>query len=142
MPSMTSLHDRAAFDRSRRVSSSCFTSRLVWCVALVLVSCGGGGSGGGVGGSGGPQPIDIEVANADRCEILDPDHCMLPFPSDALTVADASLATGRRIRFEAESLPANKDGVHIDPTEWNRSDGFSPGAQITVVVPNLDATRS
>ncbi|NUR25233.1 MAG: hypothetical protein HOV83_05190, partial [Catenulispora sp.] len=29
-------------------------------------------------------------------------------------------------------------GVHIDPTEWNRQDGFSPGTPILVRVPGLD----
>ncbi|HZR83219.1 MAG TPA: hypothetical protein VFD92_19150 [Candidatus Binatia bacterium] len=84
----------------------------------------------------------MTAPNADRCEILDPDHCLLPFPSDALTVADAATDTGRRVAFHAESMPANASGVHVDPTEWNRNDGFSPGAQITLVVPGLDPGRS
>ena len=31
---------------------------------------------------------------------------------------------------------------HIDPSAWNRSDGFSPGAQILVEVPGLDLGRT
>ena len=27
-------------------------------------------------------------------------------------------------------MPANDKGVHIDPTDWNRADGFSPGSTI------------
>src|SRR5262249_9178746 len=64
------------------------------------------------------------------------------FPSDFFTVADASTDTGRRVAFQRESLPANVSGVHIDPSEWNRSDGFSPGAQIMLRVPGLDPARS
>ena len=28
--------------------------------------------------------------------------------------------------------------MHIDPTEWNRNDGFSPGSLIVTYVPGLD----
>jgi hypothetical protein len=106
-------------------------------VALIL---GCGGSGGG--GSSGPAPIDVDTPNAERCEILDPNECLLPFPSDALTREDASTDTGRRVAFVRESMPANRDGVHVDPTDWNRNDGFSPGAQITLLIPGIDVAAS
>ena len=80
----------------------------------------------------------IDVATADRCELLGQDRCLLPFPSDRFTVADAGTDTGRRIDLKLESMPANLAGVHIDPTEWNRSDGFSPGALILAHVPGID----
>ena len=35
-------------------------------------------------------------------------------------------------------MPVNKNGEVIDPTEWNRSDGFSPGNLILTKVPGLD----
>ena len=35
-------------------------------------------------------------------------------------------------------MPRNKDGEPIDPTEYNRSDGFSPGNLIITKVPGLD----
>ena len=35
-------------------------------------------------------------------------------------------------------MPANNDGVRVDPRAWNRADGFSPGQQITVRIPGLD----
>jgi hypothetical protein len=68
--------------------------------------------------------------------------CLLPFPNDADTVADRSSATGRRVHFAADALPANVLGRHIDPTEWNRQDGFSPGEPILVSVPALDTRVS
>lgn len=104
----------------------------LWMAALglaLLAACGDGGGG----------ALDIATPNADRCEILDADHCLLPFPSDALTRMDARTDTGRRVAFSRRSMPANADGVHVDPAEWNRNDGFSPGAQITLVIPGLDA---
>ena len=35
-------------------------------------------------------------------------------------------------------MPANTSGVHVDPTDINRADGFSPGNLITVKIPGLD----
>jgi hypothetical protein len=119
---------------SRSSQGIAIARRLVSALtALALAACGGGGGG---------SSIMLDAPNADRCEILDPDHCLLPFPSDALTVADSTTATGRRVAFHRESMPANADGIRIDPTEWNRNDGFSPGPQITLVIPGLDPVRS
>ncbi|MSX32674.1 MAG: hypothetical protein F2782_04150, partial [Actinobacteria bacterium] len=77
----------------------------------------------------------IDVINAGRCETLGQARCLLPFPSNAYTVEDPATDTGLRVDFDVASMPSNKDSVHIDPTEWNRSDGFSPGAEILVEVP-------
>ena len=40
--------------------------------------------------------------------------------------------------LDQDSMPANTAGVHIDPAEINRNDGFSPGNMIIVRVPGLD----
>ncbi|MBU6282813.1 hypothetical protein KGQ64_11275 [bacterium] len=87
-------------------------------------------------------PLHVEVVDPESCEILDPSLCVLPFPSNRFTVADASTDTGLRVAFAETTLPANAQGVHIDPTQWNRNDGFSPGAQMTTLVPRLDAKAS
>jgi hypothetical protein len=76
------------------------------------------------------------------CDPLDTRHCLLPFPSDAYTVADDSSRTGRRVAMPADGMPANVSGVRIDPSEWNRSDGFSPNAPMLVHLPGLDADAS
>ena len=39
-------------------------------------------------------------------------------------------------------MPRNKDDVPIDPTEQNRSDGFSPGNMIITKVPGLDTPEA
>ncbi|XVV09907.1 hypothetical protein ACQP2X_34370 [Actinoplanes sp. CA-131856] len=67
---------------------------------------------------------------------------LLPFPSDRFTVPDRDSPTGRRVHFGADALPANVAGKHIDPTEWNRQDGFSPGTPILAEVPGLDPVAS
>lgn len=78
------------------------------------------------------------TADAGRCDPLDPRACLLPFPSDRFTVADPSTPTGRRVAFAPESMPANADGVRIDPADWNRADGFSPGSVLLTQVPGID----
>ena len=35
-------------------------------------------------------------------------------------------------------MPRNKNGVPIEPSDYNLSDGFSPGQTIVVKVPGLD----
>lgn len=70
------------------------------------------------------------------CDPLDPTLCLLPFPNDLFTVADPSTDTGRRVDFQ--TLPSNVVGQPIDPTEWNRNDGFSPGSPVLTFVPGLD----
>ena len=80
----------------------------------------------------------VPVENADRCDFLDPAVCLQPFPNDYFTVNDSSTATGKRLNLNPESMPANTSGVHIDPTDINRADGFSPGNLITVKIPGLD----
>ena len=81
-----------------------------------------------------PAELGIDLTDAARCDPIAPSRCLLPFPNDYFTIADASTETGRRVALVAESLPANANGTHIDPTEWNRLDGFSPGAAALIPV--------
>jgi hypothetical protein len=84
----------------------------------------------------------VDVSLAARCDFLGQSRCALPFPNDWFTTPDPSTDTGRRVNLAAESLPANVAGVHTDPTEWNRNDGFSPGAMILTHVPGVDLGAS
>ncbi|MDO8185891.1 hypothetical protein Q5424_19445 [Conexibacter sp. JD483] len=87
-------------------------------------------------------PAGLDLRNADRCEFIAGRDCMLPFPSDRFTIRDRRTATGLRVHFTRASMPANQNGVRIDPAEWNRNDGFSPGQQIVVQVPGLDRDKA
>ena len=78
----------------------------------------------------------------EGCDPLDTTRCLLPFPSNAFTVADSATSTGLRIAFPAAGMPVNASGVAVDPTEWNRNDGFSPNTPILVRMPGLDAVAS
>ena len=85
--------------------------------------------------------VDLQTAqppNAKYCDNFDPTVCLQPFPNDYFTVLDPSTKTGRRIHFNILAMPRNVAGKPIQPREWNKSDGFSPGSLITVHVPGLD----
>lgn len=99
---------------------------------------------------GGPNdaallPAALE-ASARGCDLLDAESCLYPFPSDHYTavIEDAQAArsqniyTGRRVNFSALATPRNAAGKPIDPTEWNRNDGFSPGTMIFSYIEGLD----
>jgi hypothetical protein len=81
----------------------------------------------------------IDTSNADRCDFLDPAVCMQPFPNDYFTVPDSGTDTGRRLNFQSASMPHNSAGVPMDPTDFNHADGFSPGNEIIVHIPEVVA---
>src|SRR3954468_16110732 len=77
-----------------------------------------------------------------KCDHLDTSACLLPFPNDSFTKADPSTPTGRRVNFDLLDMPRNVAGRPIDPTDWNRADGFSPGSLIVAKVPGLDLQKT
>jgi hypothetical protein len=76
------------------------------------------------------------------CDPIDPTACLLPFPNDFFTVPDATTDTGLRVHLDAAGMPRNAQATPIDPSEWNRNDGFSPGAEIVTHVSGLDLART
>lgn len=74
-----------------------------------------------------------------RCDLTDPAICLYPWPNDLFTKKDRSSPTLRRLSLRRGSMPANKDGVRIDPSDMNRADGFSPGSMLITKVPGLDS---
>lgn len=97
-----------------------------------------------------PKPLDdasmAKLQNelnqsGEGCEVLSTRSCLLPFPSDAYTVADTASSTGRRVNLP-QGLLANTSGSTLDPTEWNRNDGFSPSTPILVQVPGMDPGKT
>ncbi len=79
---------------------------------------------------------------ASTCDPIDPSLCLLPWPNDLFTVRDRSTATGRRLAVDPLATPRNAGGVSIDPTDWNRLDGFSPGSPIVTHVPGMDTPQA
>lgn len=84
---------------------------------------------------------DAGPTGPDRtCDDLDPSHCALPWPSNAFLVPDENRETGYTLTFSATTLPANKQGIHIDPTPYTRMDGYGLGAPAIALFPNVDDT--
>ena len=91
-----------------------------------------------------PEVISIDDSNAEFCELLDPAKCILPFPSNFFTRESDTTDNGLLVNFSENAMPVNNSGIVVDPTEWNRNDGFSPGTVMITQVPALDmeATRA
>jgi hypothetical protein len=65
------------------------------------------------------------------CDPIDPSRCLYPWPNDYFRDSG-------HLALTADMMPKNKDGVPINPSDYNWSDGFSPGAPIITKVPGLD----
>lgn len=81
-------------------------------------------------------------APSGGCDPLDKRGCLLPWPSNAYTVADDRTDTGRRVNLLKGDMPKNAKGVRVDPTDFNRADGFSPGSTILTYVPGLNLKKT
>ncbi len=79
------------------------------------------------------DPIDVSVDPG--CVWALSTHCAMPWPDSRWLETDPDTATGYRLVYESSAMPSNIDGIHLDPTEYARLDGFSPGAQILTVFP-------
>jgi hypothetical protein len=98
------------------------------------------------------NPLPDVVQDALGCDPIDPALCLLPFPNDHFTLADDSTDTGRRVSFSPTAMPRSGagltagslggEGKPMDPTEWNRNDGFSPGSPVLTYVPGIDLHRT
>lgn len=117
---------------------------LVVAVGLIASGCSSGdGRADQRGRSGQPTTtIVTEEPGTGACDDVDPAACLLPWPNDRFTRADASTATGRRVDLPADGMPRNAAGTPIDPAEWNRNDGFAPVSTLITVIPGLDAGES
>jgi len=92
-----------------------------------------------------PEPeetISIDDSRAGFCDLLDNAKCLLPFPSNIFTRQSDATDTGLRVNFDERAMPVNSDGVVVDPAEWNRNDGFSPGTVMITQVPGIDMEQT
>jgi hypothetical protein len=72
----------------------------------------------------------------DGCDVLIEEQCVLPYPSSHFLKPDPTTPTGLRLQYPAHALPKNVAGKHIDPTDWNTLDGYSPGPVILTLFPD------
>jgi hypothetical protein len=77
-----------------------------------------------------------------KCDNLDPAVCLQPFPNNYFTKPSTKTDTGLRVHFGITDMPRNVAGKPIQPGQWNRNDGFSPGSLITTYVPSLDLAKT
>ena len=85
-------------------------------------------------------PGPVSVPNTPGCDNLNPIHCMLPFPSDAFLIPDASTETGWRVNYANTTLPESGSMDNVNIPSINRLDGMSPSTQIMTAfstIPNL-----
>ncbi len=69
------------------------------------------------------------------CDPLDPAHCLLPWPND-------HFREDGRLALRDSMMPRNAAGKPVRASDYNRSDGFSPGQIAVTRVPGLDLRRS
>lgn len=103
----------------------------------------GAGAGGAAAGAAGAA-ADEPYLDGD-CDPLVPTQCGYPFPSNVWTKKDETTKTGLRMSFGAKTLPVwgqtdDKPGKHIDPSWFDRLDGFSSGIGILTHLPGATAT--
>src|SRR3954447_16871640 len=77
-----------------------------------------------------------------KCDNLDPAVCLQPFPNNYFTTPSTKTDTGLKVNFALTDTPRNAAGKPIQPGQWNRNDGFSPGSLITTYVPGLDLGKT
>lgn len=88
-----------------------------------------------------PAVAQADSLTADRCDPTVPQHCLYPFPNNHFTTTASKGVTndtGIRVNLNLLSMPRNVGNVPINPTEWNRQDGFSPGPKLVTYVAGLD----
>ena len=76
------------------------------------------------------------------CDPIGTVACLLPFPDNYYAVSDPHTVTGIRVNFTRAMMPANVRGQRINPAEWDRNDGFSPGTPILTVVDGISLART
>ena len=83
-----------------------------------------------------------EARSAD-CDPLMPDYCSMPWPSNLYLAQDDQRVTGYSLDFGEESLPvSSRGGGHaVDPTPYNKLDGYGWGTPVAVLFPGVDISR-
>jgi hypothetical protein len=79
--------------------------------------------------------VSAAPASAGGCDPIDPSRCLLPWPNDYFR-------DHGHLALTSSMMPANAAGTPIDPSDYNWSDGFSPGAAIVTKVPGLDTPEA
>jgi hypothetical protein len=88
----------------------------------------------------------LAIDATQACDFLIDERCILPYPSSYFLASDPTTPTGLRVNYGSSALPQNTSANHVDPTDWNTLDGFSPGPTIMALFPDtgfpVDLTAS
>ncbi|MDQ3034642.1 MAG: hypothetical protein M3Y87_19690, partial [Myxococcota bacterium] len=104
-----------------------------WVLALACSACGQVEAPAcGAALACGDVPRHVAPPAHEGCEGLDPDECLLPWPSSRFLVADATTGTGWRVQLPADAMPVNVEGVPVSTEAWDRWDGFSGSTTMMV----------
>lgn len=133
------------------------------CSVFILQGCLSSGS--SSNSSAGPTepahpPLELEgfdVATASYCDHTVLGHCMYPFPNNFFTRSDDRTPTELRVDFDLAGMPVavpvdlpaspgdnryvpvkTTEAKAINPEQWNRNDGFSPGSMLLAHMPGID----
>lgn len=130
------------------------------CSSMLLQGCLSSGSSSSTPAL--PATVDLsgfDEASAGYCDHTVHGHCLYPFPSNFFTRQDAATQTGLRVDFDMAGMPVAQpvsiaasqlapQGVTttvaapVDPDEWNRNDGFSPGSMLLAHLPGIDLQQT
>jgi len=80
----------------------------------------------------------IPYAVQAPCDGLDSTRCAFPYPSDYFSLPGAGTPSGRQLAIGEKVITAVGNGVPIDPTRWNETDGFSVGPMMLLNDVNID----
>lgn len=97
----------------------------------------------------------LDPATGGICDHTVSGHCLYPFPNNHFLTKDANTPTGLRVNFADAAMPVAApvsippsqlapQGVEtnaatpVNPAEWNRNDGFSPGSMMLAHIPGID----
>ena len=144
-----------------------YRKRIVLATACGLLMLQGCWSSSSSSSRSSPGPVDtvdlsaFDVESAGYCDHTVQTHCMYPFPNNFFTRQDSGTPTGLRVDFDVKGmpiaqpvdLPASPDNnryvpikttvaAPIDPTQWNRNDGFSPGSMLLAHLPGIDLQQT
>ena len=115
--------------RDRKMTRS---ERLVCAALVALAACGTAEE----ADEASSPPEAWTAAGPDGCNpIAAAWDCLLPYPSDFVRVADASLPSGHRLQVPPSAQPLSSKGVPLDLLANYPADGFSILPQIGVRIP-------
>jgi hypothetical protein len=83
---------------------------------------------------------DTDAPAPGSCDVVVPENCLLPFPSNFFTKADAGSPTGRLLNFSPDAFPPNSKGARAYSPDFNTYDGFSPAPQILTYIADISLT--